>query len=549
MPQRYKLRLGDGTVLSVDSDGLRTWAADSRATVQAVGSWRWQPLQEVLAEEEAAARLLKALVPPKPRQEVTPPPSAPAAAPPPPLELPEFDLGAPPVESLPPTRPRLQALADDPMPVPEPAAVAAPDDLPVIPMKPLDDEPQFRSAFSEQPDEEEVEDVEDEPRQDRLDGPLLTVLETGGGFLSRVLNRLTPLANRLTARRAEDPDSQRAAVADPPRPSAVPAAAAPTLLTLAEDPAASRDFVDDAEEAEDDDRPSFLARASGFLRDLGARLRRPAKDEDTDEAEGEEGEPAPHRQPAAWTPPAPAARQPVAAPTPLSELPALRFVESREPRKREDVYEGDEPSRSWNLEPLWSWTKRLATTGALVAAIVYAVRERDTWLPRTAEVGQTVFTQIDRQVLSRERREQQERALADASARLPELAPETIALVFARSPTGIVDPPEVFQVAREAADRGMGALSEAEAQELRELARELLATLSRTEAERVREYDRTRARRVIFPFENPHVMDLVARGARSLPAERLARLRVLSHKAVAAGLDLPEATPAPGAVH
>ena len=181
------------------------------------------------------------------------------------------------------------------------------------------------------------------------------------------------------------------------------------------------------------------------------------------------------------------------------------------------------------------------TTGALVAALVYAVLERDVWFPRTAELGQTVFTQIDRQVLSRERGEEQRQALADAAARLPELAPETIQLVFSRSPTGVVDAGEVFQIAREAADRGMGALTPAEAEELRALERELLATLSRTEAERVREYDRTRSRRVIFPFENPHVMELVARGARALPPERLERLQALSHKAVAAGLDLPRA--------
>ena len=72
MPQRYKLRLGDGTVVSVDQDGLRTWAGDGRAMAQAVGTQAWRPLQDVLAEEEAAARLARALVLPKPRQEATP---------------------------------------------------------------------------------------------------------------------------------------------------------------------------------------------------------------------------------------------------------------------------------------------------------------------------------------------------------------------------------------------------------------------------------------------------------------------------------------------
>ena len=543
MPQRYKLRLGDGTVVSVDSDGLRTWAGDGRAMAQAVGTQAWRPLLDVLAEEEAAARLARALVPPKPRHEATapPPPPAPVA---PPLELPEFDLGAePPVsQPAPMSRPRLQVLADDPASsrAADSPAEEATDDMPVIPMKPLDDEPVFKSAWSQSQEEAEDEYVEeDERRPDRLDGPLLTVLETAGGFLSRVLNRLTPLANRLTARRADDsgPVAVSGAV-DLPRKRPTPAAAATTLLTLADDPAPARDAVEDAGE-EEDDRPTLLARVSEWMRGLGARLRRPAPEEP----------PEPEDEPAvAWTPPAPAARQPVAAPTPLSELPPLRFVESREPRDREDVYTGDEPSRSWNLQPIWDWTKRLVTTGALVAVLVYAVLERDTWLPRTAELGQTVFTQIDRQVLSRERRQQQERALADAAARLPELAPETISLVFSRSPTGIVEAGEAFQIAREALDRGLGTLMQAEAEELRALARELLTMLSRTEAERVREYDRTRARRVIFPFENPHIMELVARGARALPPERLERLQALSHKAVAAGLDLPEATAAPSAV-
>jgi hypothetical protein len=66
MPQRYKVRLGDGTVISVDQDRLRTWAGDGQALAQAVGAQVWRPLQDVLAEEEAAARLARALVPPRP---------------------------------------------------------------------------------------------------------------------------------------------------------------------------------------------------------------------------------------------------------------------------------------------------------------------------------------------------------------------------------------------------------------------------------------------------------------------------------------------------
>ena len=56
MLERYKLRLGDGTVLGVDRDGLTTWLVDRRAMVQAAGSRQWQPLNEFLARERAAAR-------------------------------------------------------------------------------------------------------------------------------------------------------------------------------------------------------------------------------------------------------------------------------------------------------------------------------------------------------------------------------------------------------------------------------------------------------------------------------------------------------------
>jgi hypothetical protein len=494
MPQRYKVRLGDGTVVAVGPDGLETWAEDHRAVAQAVGTQQWRPLQDVLAEEQAAARLARALVPPTPRQKpaATPPP-APAL---PPLELPEFELGVePPVVTPRPSRPSLQVLADEPVSssrITDAEEVA--DDLPIIPLKPLEDEPVFQSAWSGSRDEDQL--AEDEPRHDRLDGPLLAALETGGGFLSRCLDRLRPWADRLTAAPARGVDG---------------------------------DFGDE--------RPSLYARASGWVVGLRARLRRPARPVP----------PAPKREPAPPAPRPASAQQPRAAPPPVSELPVLRLAEWREPRERADVYGGDEPSRFRfpNLQPIWLWTKRLVTVGALAAALAYVVLERDTWFPRTAEFGQTVFTQIDRQVLSRERRQQHERALADATSRLPELAPEAIELVFALSPTGVAEPGDVFLIAREATDRGQAALTPAEAGELRALQRQLLDRLSRTEAERVREYDRTRARRPIFPFENPHVMDLVARGARLLPPERLERLQALSHKAVAAGLDLTGTAAAP----
>ncbi len=95
MPQRYKLRLSDGTFLSVDVDGLRAWTHDGAALAQPLGSQHWRPLKQVLAEEENAERLLRALIPPQPKN-ATPEAPAPAAAP---VEAPRpGDLDLPPLD-------------------------------------------------------------------------------------------------------------------------------------------------------------------------------------------------------------------------------------------------------------------------------------------------------------------------------------------------------------------------------------------------------------------------------------------------------------------
>ena len=51
----YKLRLGDGTILGVDQDGLRTWQFDEKAMVQEAGSGRWRRIRDVLTEAARAA--------------------------------------------------------------------------------------------------------------------------------------------------------------------------------------------------------------------------------------------------------------------------------------------------------------------------------------------------------------------------------------------------------------------------------------------------------------------------------------------------------------
>lgn len=443
MLQRYTVRLGDGTILKVDPDGLNAWLEDGRASVQIAGTQEWRPLQDFLAEQRSAARLAQALVPPAPRP--APAPSPPETPPRPPVER---SIGAP---------PSVQALAEEPTAlVPPWRQSPEPDEEVPIRLKPLENEalaPRVAPRAAEYDDGEDLE--EDAPRPDRLEGPLLQMISAFGTLLSRCLDPLTPLVKGS--------------------------------------PPASAD---------------------------GRRL-----------------EPlVPPKQAAPKGPQAPAPRPPLAAPVPISELPALRFADTHEPREAEEVYGGEEGHRL--LPAVWLWTRRVLLAGALLAGGVLAALRWETWFPRAAELGQTVFTGIDQQVRSGQRAEEQQEALRAATERLPHLTPETIGLVLARA-SGALAPPEVFQVAREAADRGVHALTPADAAELEALQRELLDHLRPPERARLAEYDRARSSRVVFPFENPHALDLVARGARSMPAPSRERLRTLLGQAVAAGLRDP----------
>ena len=433
MAQRLKVRLGDGTVLTVDPDELQAWREDGRATVQAAGTQQWRPLREVLAEQESAERLARALVPPEAQRPAAPRPSAP---------------------------PIVQALAEEPTdsaPPPWRRAQAPADEAPVLRLKPIDDEPPPPDTVPRAGKFED--DGEPASRHARLDGPLLRALSTFGNFLSRCLDRLTPQVQGRPSKPPSEPATRR-----PPPP----------------------------------------ARAASSGRRAG---------------------------------PPPTARAPLAPPVPATELPALRFAESKETPEPEDVYECEEAPRL--LPALWRWAVRAAVVGGLVAGGVFAALYWETWFPRAGEVGQKIFAEIDRQARSGQRSAELQRALGEAAERVPHLSPETISLVLTSSEGVVPDPPTVFQLANEAADRGLGALAPTEAAELQALRRELLANLRPPQRARLAEYERARATRGVFPFENPPALELVASGARAMPAPRRERLQTLLGKAVAAGLAAP----------
>jgi hypothetical protein len=170
MVDQYKLRLGDGTVLAVDEQGLRTWLLDGKAMVQRPGSKAWRPLKEIvaaLAEESAAA----ARRPPAPP--VAPPPPTVAAATPVPLPL------VPPPAS-PPARVVTAPLADS---IAKPGAKLD-DGIPIIPFKRLDDDEAPRPAAVPSGDLRDVAAAALDP-EGRNEGPWQWPARTPGSDVAR----------------------------------------------------------------------------------------------------------------------------------------------------------------------------------------------------------------------------------------------------------------------------------------------------------------------------------------------------------------------------
>lgn len=133
MARRYKVRLGDGTLLGVDLAGLQAWLIDDRARVQPVGSRHWRPLKEVLAEEMAVAANREARA---------------NAAPPSARARPEEAVAKPPE----PVAPTPEPVAMEPVPVPVPVPEPIPEPVPEFVPEPVAEpvvEPVVEPAESE----------------------------------------------------------------------------------------------------------------------------------------------------------------------------------------------------------------------------------------------------------------------------------------------------------------------------------------------------------------------------------------------------------------
>jgi hypothetical protein len=215
----------------------------------------------------------------------------------------------------------------------------------------------------------------------------------------------------------------------------------------------------------------------------------------------------------------------------------LRFATANEPAVVEHVYGGDETE---SLAPVaWLWTKRLALAAALLAGATLAALTFEAWSPRAAKIGEATLSEIDGRVRSHHLAGQRKEAVAEVADELPQLDPDTIGALMAASPTGLLDAAGVFEMARDATDRGAVALSADDARELEAVQRELFDGLLPAERERLQEFDLARARGAVFPLDGEQALLVYARGARQLPPVSQERLRLLLGRAIAAALAPP----------
>ena len=450
-----------------------------------------------------------------------------------------------------------------PEPVVTEATVPGPvSDLPVIPFKPLEDDVPVRPL---EPGSTGAVAAHQGNRIAALDagGPLsdgllqdgrataaLRFVASFGAFLSRCLDPINRLERGLPpfpVEMADEGGADRRVPRGVPMTAAGPAQEISQIRPLAEQPsftaedAASSSKKSDGHPAirlkplEEDEMPLWdpsrrqrlLARARQWVEKPAAWAARLA---DRDRP-GAPAEPETLRaaEPGPW--------EALQAPPAIAELPVLRFATASERSVVEDVYEGDEGEGFVPVGRLF--TKRLALGATLLAGATLGALTFETWSPKAAQIGETTLLEIDGRVRSLHLAGQRQKAIAKVANGLPQLDLETIGLVMAASPTGLLDAASVFELACDATDRGVWALTPSDARELEELQQRLLDALLPAERKRLREFDLARARGAVFPLDGKQALLAYARGTRRLSPANQERLQLLLGRTIAAALALP----------
>jgi len=246
-------------------------------------------------------------------------------------------------------------------------------------------------------------------------------------------------------------------------------------------------------------------------------------------------------------------QEPRRPPPATGELASLKFADAPED---DGVYEDEVYDQGPGVvRTAWIWTQRLILLAVIVVGGYYGATTWQVWLPKAGQFGVNLVAQIQKLTghappaapAAVDETQELRAAVQAAAAELPHLSPQTVQLVMSSSLTGLLDPPEVFRRAHEAAERGSASLSAEEAQELVALKASLFDTLRPQERASVKEYEQARGFRATLPFEDRAALGSWAYGARSLPSRSQERLRSLLGKAVASGLRARPATATTGA--
>jgi hypothetical protein len=256
-------------------------------------------------------------------------------------------------------------------------------------------------------------------------------------------------------------------------------------------------------------------------------------------------EPIRFAEPGRTAAPTPAKPTPASKPpAPFQDVPVIALAELDEPTPDEDQFDDGAVSRVREaVETSWAWTKSLTVPAVLLVVIFVLVSNYKAWFPRAMATTMRLFNGMDELKARYAPPEASREALQAAKEQLPQLSPASIEAVMVRSGSPSLAPTEVFRRAAEATAKGKAALPPTAAGELDSHMAALRAELSESEAASLSRYmDRLAAGEAMLPYEDNEAMWLTARGARRLPAERLARVQQLSAQAITIGLG---AKPAP----
>jgi hypothetical protein len=212
--------------------------------------------------------------------------------------------------------------------------------------------------------------------------------------------------------------------------------------------------------------------------------------------------------------------------------------------EEEDVWGGDDPwqepgAMASAFSVAWRWTKRVTIAIALIATVAALALNQQKWMPQAQDAANVLGQNVDKLSERASVRSIPPERIEAARAEIPYLRPQTIELILLKSP-GAPEPAEVFRRAHQAVETARPRLPDNVAAEIDNLTGAAASGLDEAEGEKLRAYlAAMRAGTPTAAYQDKEAVWLMARGARRLSAEQLARMEELFAQAVAAALQPP----------